>query len=197
MRVLAITSKTMLHHSARDPTPQPVATQQLIGVWNLPRRAATLHAVVNETCGEDLMSAVLKDAEVVVTNNSQTETGWCNCLPGLDIKVLAVDAARHSVDYLARATTHYQTGRHKHHCDSFIYVLEGAVTNHTIGVTFKQGDFCFQPAGDVHDEEVRAEDGLITHVSLRGTAPLLLEYFDDTGAVCSRFTVQDFLDRMR
>ena len=42
MQVLAIISKKMLHHSARDLTPQPVATQQLIRVWNLRQRTATL-----------------------------------------------------------------------------------------------------------------------------------------------------------
>ena len=43
MQVLAMTSKRVPHHSARDPTPQPVATQQLSRVWNLRQWTATLH----------------------------------------------------------------------------------------------------------------------------------------------------------
>ena len=48
MQLLAMTSERMLHHRARDPTLQPVAMQQLIRVWKLLRRAATLHKVLNE-----------------------------------------------------------------------------------------------------------------------------------------------------
>ncbi len=137
------------------------------------------------------MSAVMKEPRVNVISQAASQADWCECGPGIQIKVLAVDSERHSVEYLARTGAGHNAGRHRHHSESYIYVIDGSVINHTTGCTFAAGDFCYQPDKDEHIEE-SGPDGVTVFASQRGDGDLLVEFFDDAGAVCSEFRVSDF-----
>lgn len=56
----------------------------------------------------------------------------------------------------------------------------------------RQGDFLYQPYGDVHIED-GGTDGALIYVSLRGKSDTLLEFYDDDDQVCRKFTIADFV----
>lgn len=140
------------------------------------------------------MAAVMKEQQaqgVQVIQGAASRAGWCQCGPGIEVKVLAVDAANHSVEYLARTAPGHTTGMHRHHAEAYIYILEGSVTNVVTGVEFHKGDFCHQPVGDEH-EEVTGPNGAMAYVSQRGPTDLMAEFLDRDGNVIHRYTLQEF-----
>ena len=137
------------------------------------------------------MAAALEESKVKVIAGSASSTPWANCGPGIEIKVLAIDEKHHSVQYLARTSADHNVGVHRNAADTNIYVLEGSIKNLTTGCEFGIGDFCFQPAGDVHEELVGPE-GVTTYVSQRGDSDVLVEFMDKSGAVCDNFSLSDF-----
>lgn len=139
------------------------------------------------------MASVLKEptpSSVQVIQGQSSAAPWCACGPGIEIKVLSVDTERHAVEYLARSQAGNNAGTHRHHCETSVFVLEGSVINHTTGCQFGPGDYCFQPDGDVHEEEA-GPDGVTVFASQRGYGDLLVEFFDEEGKVCSEFRVSD------
>ena len=139
------------------------------------------------------MAAILKtlhDAVQVVAAPA-SKAGWCDCGPGIQVKVLAIDHLNHSVEYLARTQAGHTTGLHRHHAEAYIFLLEGSVTNVTTGVEFLPGDFCHQPVGDEH-EEVTGPNGAMAYVSQRGNTDLMAEFLDANGQVLDRYTLSDF-----
>jgi anti-sigma factor ChrR (cupin superfamily) len=139
------------------------------------------------------MAAVMQEKQnpVKVIAGAASQAGWCDCGPGIQVKVLAVDPANHSVEYLARTGPGHTTGLHRHHAEAYIFILEGSVTNVTTGIEFQPGDFCHQPVGDEH-EEVTGPNGAMAYVSQRGTGDLMAEFLDANGAVVARFSLADF-----
>lgn len=137
------------------------------------------------------MAAVMQESNVKVIDGMASQKAWCDAGPGIQIKVLAVDLDHHSVQYLARTGPGHNAGVHRHLADAYIYVMEGSVKNLTTGCEFGVGDFCFQPVGDVHEEEV-GPDGVVTYVSQRGDSDLLIEFLDEGGEVCDKYTLSDF-----
>jgi len=138
------------------------------------------------------MAVVMKEAnDIKVLAGAASKAPWIDCGPGIQIKVLAVDLANHSVQYLARTGAGHNPGVHRHHADASIYVLEGSVKNLTTGCEFGPGDFCFQPSGDVHEELV-GPDGIVTYISQRGDSDLLIEFLDEAGAVRDKYSISDF-----
>jgi anti-sigma factor ChrR (cupin superfamily) len=138
------------------------------------------------------MAAVMKEADKIkVLGGAASQAPWINCGPGIQIKVLAVDLEHHAVQYLARTGPGHNPGVHRHNADASIFILEGSVKNLTTGCEFGPGDFCFQPTGDVH-EEVVGPEGVVSYVSQRGDSDLLIEFFDETGAVGAKYSVSDF-----
>ena len=106
------------------------------------------------------------------------------------MKVLSVDEERHSVEVLFKIKGGYRSGKHKHTCETHVFVLEGKVINHTIGCAFGPGDYCYQALDDEHDEEF-AEDTIV-YASYRGFQDKLVEFYDAAGDVCGEFKVADF-----
>ncbi len=144
------------------------------------------------------MSAVMKEVSqpnVRVIAGAASEAGWCDCGPGIQVKVLAIDPDNHSVEYLARTQAGHTTGLHRHYAEAYIFILQGSVTNATTGCEFKVGDFCYQPVGDVH-EELTGPDGAMAYVSQRGSSDLMAEFMDEQGEVIARYTLSDFADIM-
>lgn len=128
---------------------------------------------------------------VRVLPGAASQAPWLDCGPGIQLKILAVDEENHAVQYLARTGPGHNPGVHRHNADASIYILEGSVKNLTTGCEFGPGDFCFQPVGDVHEEEVGPE-GVVTYVSQRGDSDLLIEFMDESGAVSESYCVSDF-----
>lgn len=117
--------------------------------------------------------------------------GWCDCGPGIEVKVLAIDHDNHSVEYLARTSAGHTTGMHFHHAEAYIFILEGSVTNVTTGCEFVKGDFCYQPVGDSH-EEVTGPNGAMAYVSQRGSSDKMADFYDEDGNVIYEYTLSDF-----
>jgi anti-sigma factor ChrR (cupin superfamily) len=120
-----------------------------------------------------------------------SQAGWCHCGPGIEVKVLAIDFDKHSVEYLARTKPGHTTGVHRHYAEAYIFVLEGSFTNVTTGVEFHEGDFCHQPIGDSH-EEVTGPKGAMAFVSQRGNQDLMAEFLNAQGEVIDRYSLSDF-----
>ncbi len=139
------------------------------------------------------MSAVLKGLAIRLPSDAGSKMAWCDCAPGIQAKTLAIDAANNTVECLIRLAPGYKSERHTHICETYAYVLEGTLINHTTGCEFNPGDLCYQPHNDEHVEEAGPE-GLTAYVSYRGRTSDLVEFYDESGAVCGTFTVQDFAD---
>ena len=138
------------------------------------------------------MSAAIDSVPMMkVSAGMSSQQEWCKLDDNFSVKVLSVDEKKNSVEALFKIKGGYRSGEHKHTCETHVFVIEGKVTNHSIGCTFGPGDYCFQPYDDVHDEEF-VED-TIAYVSYRGLTETLVEFFDDAGNVCGDFKVGDFL----
>lgn len=137
------------------------------------------------------MSAAEKEVlNVKVTSCMASDQPWLACSDEIGAKVLSVDEARHSVEFLFKIAAGYNSGLHRHTCETSILVLEGRVRNATTGVEFGPGDFCYQPNNDEHVEEFLEET--IIFGSYRGDQDKLVEFFDDKGEICGEFKVSDF-----
>ena len=135
-------------------------------------------------------AAALEQPDVRVGSAMASEQGWLNCADEIQAKVLSVDEARHTVESLFKIAAGYRSGKHRHTCETHLFVLKGKVVNHAIGCEFGPGDYCYQPFNDEHDEEFVEET--VVYASYRGNADKLVEFFDDDGNVCGEFKVSDF-----
>lgn len=136
-----------------------------------------------------LKAASLSNVQAIRGAASQAQ--WCDCGPGIEVRVLAIIHANHSIEYLARTRAGHTTGRHYHHAEACIDILDGSVTNVTTGCEFVQGDFCYQPVGDKH-EEMTGPNGAMAYVSQRGDSDLMVDFFDANGDVVFRYTLANF-----
>lgn len=135
-------------------------------------------------------AAVMKDLGMQVPTGMASQREWVRCDENFEMKVLSVDHAQHAVELLVKIAAGYKSERHRHTCETHAFVLQGKIVNHTIGCTFGVGDYCFQPHNDEHVEEFPEET--IAYVSYRGKNDKLVEFFDESGAVCGEFKVSDF-----
>lgn len=137
------------------------------------------------------MSAAEKEIKTVKSTSCMaSEQPWVDCAEDVQMKVLSVDETRHSVEFLFKIAGGYNSGRHRHTCETSILVLEGKVRNATTGVEFGPGDFCYQPYNDEHVEEF-LEDTVV-YGSYRGDSNTLVEFFDENGEISGEFKVSDF-----
>src|SRR5262245_27757865 len=130
-------------------------------------------------------------SHVRVVSGAASKASWCDCGPGIQVKVLAIDPVKHSVEYLARTKPGHSTGLHRHFAEAYIFVVEGSVTNVTTGSAYRAGDLYYQPVGDAH-EEVTGPDGAMAYVSQRGNQDLMAEFLNDKGDVIDRYSLSDF-----
>ena len=139
------------------------------------------------------MAAVTKEerSHVRVLSGPASKAGWCDCGPGIQVKVLAIDPVKYSVEYLARTKAGHSTGLHRHYAEAYIFVVEGSVTNITTGCAYRAGDLYYQPVGNAH-EEVTGPDGAVAYVSQRGDQDLMAEFLNDEGEVIDRYSLSDF-----
>ena len=139
-------------------------------------------------------AADMKSAGVDVAAGMSSAQDWYRCDDTFSMKVLSVDSERHSVEALFKIKAGNRSGKHKHLCETHVFVVEGKVHNHSIGCTFGPGDYCFQPDNDVHDEEFLEDT--IAYVSYRGDTDKLVEFYDEKGEVCGEFTLQQFAEAL-
>ena len=138
------------------------------------------------------MCAVLNDGgEIKISAGMASQKSWFELDENFSVKVLSIDEAKHSVEALFKIKGGYRSGKHKHTCETHIYIVEGKVYNHAIGCTFGPGDYCFQADNDIHDEEFMEDT--VAYVSYRGNSEQLVEFYDDDEKVCGHFSVKDFL----
>ena len=135
-------------------------------------------------------AAVLKEHDVQVAKGMASEQEWLRCTDEISMKVLSVDEARHSVEFLFKIAAGYTSLRHKHTCETHVMVIQGKLVNQTTGCTFGPGDYCYQAYNDEHVEEFPEET--IVYGSYRGDSEKLVEFYDEKGKVCGEFKVSDF-----
>jgi len=133
---------------------------------------------------------------VRVAEGMASSRSWCPMDEegNFQLKVLSLDWERKSVEALFKVKGGYRSGAHKHTCETHVFIVSGKVQNHTIGCTFTEGDYCYQPFDDVHDEEF-VED-TIAYVSYRGKSDTMVEFLDSNGEVCGEFKLNDFENAM-
>ena len=134
--------------------------------------------------------AVLEERGVQVAKGMASAQDWLKCTDEISMKVLSVDEARHSVEFLFKIAAGYTSLRHKHTCETHVMVIQGKVVNKTTGCTFGPGDYCYQGYNDEHVEEFPEET--IVYGSYRGDSEKLVEFYDEKGEVCGEFKVSDF-----
>ncbi len=137
-----------------------------------------------------MSATALSASDVRIAGAEASELPWVQA-EGVQLKVLAVDKARKSVEFLVKYEPGWNSGLHRHNCETYLFVVEGSVTNKTTGVEFGPGDFCYQPYGDEHVEEMGPEGAVILE-SLRGDdAGTVIEYLGESGTVVGKATFAD------
>lgn len=136
-------------------------------------------------------AALLKERPIIrAASRMASQQEWKICTDQIQAKVLSVDHARNSVEFLFKIAPGYKSNKHRHTCETHLFVVEGRVVNPTTGCEFGPGDYCYQSYGDVHVEEF--PDGAIVYGSYRGECDKLVEFYDDDGKICGEFKVSDF-----
>lgn len=116
---------------------------------------------------------------------------WKSCTDDIQAKVLSVDHARNAVEFLFKIAPGYRSNKHRHTCETHLFVIEGRVVNLSTGSELGPGDYCCQSCGDAHVQEF--PDGAIVYGSYRGERDQLVEFYDDDGKLCGEFKASDFV----
>ena len=109
-------------------------------------------------------------------------------------KVLSVNPSTKNVELLFKIKAGYRSGPHRHTCETKIYVISGEVFNHNLKESFRQGDYCFQPKNDIHDEEF-LEDSII-YVNYSSENDTFVEFLDENLKVLDTLTMEQFKEMM-
>lgn len=109
-------------------------------------------------------------------------------------KVLSLNPFTKNVELLFKIKAGYRSGPHRHTCETKIYVISGEVFNHNLKESFKQGDYCFQPKNDIHDEEF-LEDSMI-YVNYSSENDIFVEFLDASFKVLDTLTIVQFKKMM-
>ena len=109
-------------------------------------------------------------------------------------KVLSVNPSTKNVELLFKIKAGYRSGPHRHTCETKIYVVSGEVFNHNLKESFRQGDYCFQPKNDIHDEEF-LEDSII-YVNYSSETDTFVEFLDENLKVLDTLTMEQFKEMM-
>ncbi len=135
-------------------------------------------------------AAVVEERGVQVAKGMISQNDWVTCTDAIVMKVLSVDESRNSVEFLMKIAAGFNSGLHRHTCETSVLVLEGKVVNRTTGCEFGPGDYCYQAYNDEHVEEFIEET--IVYGSYRGDSDKLVEFIDEHGEICGEFKVSDF-----
>ena len=73
-------------------------------------------------------------------------------------------------------------------------MVSGEVFNHNLKESFRQGDYCFQPKNDIHDEEF-LEDSII-YVNYSSETDTFVEFLDENLKVLDTLTMEQFKKMM-
>ena len=109
-------------------------------------------------------------------------------------KVLSVNPSTKNDELLFKIKAGYRSGPHRHTCETKIYVVSGEVFNHNLKESFRQGDYCFQPKNDIHDEEF-LEDSII-YVNYSSETDTFVEFLDENLKVLDTLTMEQFKKMM-
>lgn len=109
-------------------------------------------------------------------------------------KVLSLNLSTKNVELLFKIKAGYRSGPHRHTCETKIYVISGEVFNHNLKESFRQGDYCFQPKNDIHDEEF-LEDSII-YVNYSSENDAFVEFLDENLKVLDTLTMEQFKEMM-
>ena len=109
-------------------------------------------------------------------------------------KVLSLNLSTKNVELLFKIKAGYRSGPHRHTCETKIYVISGEVFNHNLKESFRQGDYCFQPKNDFHDEEF-LEDSII-YVNYSSETDTFVEFLDENLKVLDTLTMEQFKEMM-
>ena len=109
-------------------------------------------------------------------------------------KVLSLNPSTKNVELLFKIKAGYRSGPHRHTCETKIYVVSGEVFNHNLKESFRQGDYCFQPKDDIHDEEF-LEDSII-YVNYSSETDTFVEFLDENLKVLDTLTMEQFKKMM-
>ena len=92
-----------------------------------------------------MSTADTHDFSVRCSPGLTSERPWIAAGDEFDIKVLSVDEPRKTVEFMGRIKAGYRSGNHLHTSETHLLVIEGRLKNHTTGVEFGPGDYCYQP----------------------------------------------------
>ena len=124
------------------------------------------------------------------------------------IKILAIDEANNTVDFLLWLASDSGSGnsKHTHGGETYVYIIEGgysltAFTNFDdqdgTTIRYNKGDFVYQPKGQIHTEILGAEDTLL-YVSNRGSNKgVIFERFDEEGNVAMTQKIADMSEMLK
>lgn len=111
--------------------------------------------------------------------------------PGNYIKVLALDHARHRVDFLFKQDPHAEFARHNHVCTAVALTLEGIWGYREGEELMFPGTFSYEPSGSVHTPYASAT-GMTVYASFQGTGAVMLEVLDADGNVTGELGLDFF-----
>ena len=151
-----------------------------------------------------------KDSTVVVTKHAKAESsageerGWISqdSEGKAKMKVLAVDGENCCADFLlwfARDADLDQR-RHTHGGATYTYIIEGGYSltsfrdlddEHGTTVWYEKGDFVYQPVGQIHVENLGAEDTVLYVSNRNSPNGTIFEELEANGEMTSLQTITD------
>ena len=138
------------------------------------------------------------------------ESGWVSQDPAgkIKVKVLVIDEANNTVDFLLWLASDSGSGnsKHTHGGETYVYILEGGYSltaftdfDDKEGSTtvYNKGDFVYQPFGQIHVEILGVEDTLL-YVSNRNSKDgVIFEALDEEGNVAMTQNISDMAEILK
>ena len=111
--------------------------------------------------------------------------------PGNYIKVLALDEARHRVDFLFKQDPHAEFAKHNHRCTAIAFTLGGLWGYREGEELHFRGTYSYEPPGSIHTPYSTA-DGMFLFGSFQGTSDLMLDILDEENNVIDELRLDFF-----
>lgn len=136
-------------------------------------------------------NSLTQESKLRAISGPVSQQNWTEISPGLNVKALVIDEARHFVEFLMKVDKDWMPGLHRHVCETSLLVIEGKISNRGTGNEYGPGDFFHQESGNTHIEQM-GENGLVAYVSMRATSDTLVEFLDDNGKIRGTMGVTHF-----
>lgn len=129
--------------------------------------------------------------EIINVNSELVDWREVDGQPGNYIKVLALDSARHRVDFLFKQDPHAEFAKHNHRCLAVAYTLGGLWGYREGDELHFPGTFSYEPPGSIHTPYATAE-GMFLYASFQGDSDLMLDILDEDDNVIDQLKLDFF-----